>query len=93
MAHTWAEQARIANVGARCLDRSRVQASLAGDGVRRHQNVRLTGPTGEGKTLLSCALANQTCRQGASVLYVRLPRLLQELAVARSDGRFAKWLA
>lgn len=76
----------------RSLDRAMFQSLLAGDWVTRHQNVLLTGPTGVGKTFLSCALANQACRHGASVLYFRLPRLLQDLAVARGDGRFAKLL-
>ncbi len=76
----------------RSLDRAMFQSLLAGDWVSRHQNVLLTGPTGVGKTFLSCALANQACRHGASVLYFRLPRLLQDLAVARGDGRFAKLL-
>lgn len=34
-----------------------------------------------------------TCRQGHRTLYVRVPRLLQELTLARSDGRYAKLLA
>lgn len=76
----------------RGLDRAMFQTLLAGDWMTRHQNVLLTGPTGVGKTFLSCALANQACRYGATVLYFRLPRLLQDLAVARGDGRFAKLL-
>ncbi|NBU71248.1 MAG: hypothetical protein EBS53_07330, partial [Bacteroidetes bacterium] len=32
-----------------------------------------------GNTFVACALAHQACRYGASVLYFRLPRLLQEL--------------
>jgi len=51
------------------------------------------GPTGVGKTFLACALANQACRQGHSVLYVRLPRLLPALALGRHDGSYAKTLA
>jgi len=46
-----------------------------------------------GNTFVACALAHQACRYGASVLYFRLPRLLQELTLARGDGRFTKLLA
>lgn len=77
----------------RGLDRPLFQSLLTGNWVTDHQNVLLTGPTGVGKTYLACALANQACRQGVSALYFRLPRLLQDLAIARGDGRYAKLLA
>ena len=32
------------------------------------------------------------CRDGRSVLYQRLPRLLEALALARGDGRYARML-
>src|SRR5215470_1781380 len=61
--------------------------------VREHHNVFITGPTGIGKTWLSCALGHQACRAGYTVLYLRLPRLLQELPLAKGDGRYPKLLA
>ena len=51
------------------------------------------GPTGTGKTYLGCALAHTACRKDFSALYVRLPRLLADLALARADGRYGKLLA
>lgn len=77
----------------RGLDRALFQQLLGGEWISAHQNILLTGPTGVGKTFLACALANQACRQGATALYYRLPRLLQELAIARGDGRYTKLLA
>jgi DNA replication protein DnaC len=47
----------------------------------------ITGPTGIGKTWLACAWGHQACRAGDTVLYLRLPRLLQELPLAQGDGR------
>ena len=55
--------------------------------------VLITGPTGVGKTYLAWALANAACRGGHTALYQRLPRLFEELLIARGDGRYAKTLA
>ena len=60
--------------------------------VRDHRNVFFTGPTGVGKTYLACALGQKACREGYSTLYVRMPRLLNDLGTGREDGRYAKLL-
>jgi len=52
----------------------------------------VTGPTGTGKTWLSCALGHRACRDNRSVLYHRVPRLLEGLGLARGDGRYARML-
>lgn len=56
--------------------------------IRQHHNVLIIGPTGVGKTYLACALAHKACREGYSAMYFRLPRLLQELALSKGDGRY-----
>jgi len=76
----------------RGLDRALFARLIAGRWVSEHQNILICGPTGVGKTFLACALANQACRQGRSVLYVRLPRLLPALAIGRGDGSYVKML-
>ena len=42
---------------------------------------------------LACALAHQACRQGLSALYLRAPRLFDELSLCHADGSFRKRLA
>ena len=70
-----------------------VLLTLARNGwIAGKQNVILTGPTGVGKTFVACALGNSACRAGISTWYTRLPRLLQELAIARADGSYGKLL-
>jgi len=77
----------------RGLDRSQVLSLAQNQWVRSHHNILITGPTGAGKSYLACALAHKACRDGHTVLYQRLPRLLQEIAVARHDGRYHKLMA
>lgn len=60
--------------------------------VKDHHNVLLTGPTGIGKSYIACALAQNACREGYKSLYQRLPRLLEELGIAKGDGRYNKLL-
>ena len=77
----------------RGLDKSLIQSLAACQWVKEHLNILLTGPTGVGKTWLACALAQKACREGYTALYLRLPRLLQEMAIAKGDGRYPKLLA
>ncbi len=76
----------------RGLDRSYILRLTGSDWVRHHEVVLITGATGTGKTFLACALAQAACRHGLSSRYFRLPRLLEELALARADGSYPKFL-
>jgi DNA replication protein DnaC len=63
--------------------------------LRRAPDTRqyVSASTGCGKTFLACALAHQACRQGLSALYLRAPRLFDELSLCHADGSFRKRLA
>ena len=75
----------------RGLDHHRVLQLAGGEWIRQHQTPLIVGPTGTGKSWLACALGQSACRQGHSVRYVRLPRLLsEELVHARADGSYGK---
>ena len=76
----------------RGLDRA-VFAHLADGGwIGRAENLLITGATGLGKSWIACALGHKACRDGRSVLYHRIPRLFEALAIARGDGRYARTL-
>ena len=76
----------------RGLDRTMILSLAQAGWVRDHHQLLLTGATGCGKSFIACALAHAAIRQGHSALYVRTPRLLDDLALTRADGRYARLL-
>ena len=77
----------------RGLDKSLILQLGSSQWLRDGLNLTIGGPTSVGKTWLACVLAHKACRDGYSVHYLRLPRLMEELSLAHSDGRFAKLMA
>ena len=77
----------------RGLDRALMRSLGSGRWLAEHNNVLLLGPSGAGKSFVACALGNQAARQGHSVRYQRLSRLLDELAMARAQGRYSRLLS
>jgi DNA replication protein DnaC len=72
-----------------------------GGWIDRAENLLITGATGLGKSWIACALGHKACRDGRHVLYHRVPRLFEQLALppeagscanARGDGRYARQL-
>jgi DNA replication protein DnaC len=76
----------------RGLDRALFQKLAQGDWIDAHDNLALIGPTGVGKSWLASALGHKACRDNRSVLYHRVPKLFEELALARDDGRHPRIL-
>ncbi len=76
----------------RGIDRAVFARLVAGGWIDRHENVLITGAAGLGKSWIACALGHKACRDNRSVLYHRVPRLFEALALARGDGRYGRLL-
>src|SRR5262247_3522840 len=89
------QQASVEDVDYRAprgLDRALFQKLTNGEWIDAHDNLILCGPTGVGKSRLACALGHKACRDNRSVLYHRVPKLFDALALARGDGRLDRLL-
>jgi DNA replication protein DnaC len=75
----------------RGLDKSYLMTLANCDWIQKRQHLIFTGPAGAGKTWLACAYGHQACRQAMPVIYKRVPRLLEELKIARGDGSIVKF--
>ena len=58
--------------------------------ISEHRNLFITGATGCGKTYMACAFGMEACKQYYNTRYVRLPDLLIDLEIARTDGNYKK---
>jgi DNA replication protein DnaC len=78
---------------ARGLERAALRDLANCQWVRSHHNLVILGPTGVGKSFLANALAQAAIRQGFRALFVRVSRLLEQLALARASADYSGTLA
>ena len=60
--------------------------------IERAENIFITGATGCGKSYIACAIGNQACLMGYRTLYFNMNRFCEQIAVAKVDGTFIKWI-
>jgi DNA replication protein DnaC len=77
----------------RGLDRRFVLELAQCNWIDQHINLLVLGPTGSGKSFLSCMFGLSACRSGHSVRYFRTSRLLFHLAKSHLDGSFTELLS
>jgi len=58
--------------------------------IQKGLNLIVLGPTGAGKTFISCALGRAACEQNLTVRYFRLPRFFQEIKAAQLEGAYPR---
>lgn len=74
----------------RKLDKSEILRYATCRYIEENHHIIIMGASGNGKTYLACALGNAACRKFKKVKYVRLPELLDEIAVAKGLGTLKK---
>lgn len=74
----------------RKLDKSQILRLSVCTYIQEKRNLIIMGASGNGKSYIACAFGIAACRNYYTVRYVRLPDLLDELAVARGEGIYKK---
>ena len=76
----------------RNLNKSQIKTLLNDNWIKQRRNILITGPTGTGKTFLSCAIAHKACLNGFNVRHYRLLPLLHDIVIAYRENRFHRFM-
>ena len=71
---------------ARGVEQSKLIALSTGSYIRNGESILITGATGCGKSFLASALGMQACRQGHTVAYHNIQKLMARFKIARMEG-------
>jgi DNA replication protein DnaC len=74
----------------RKLDKTQISTLATCNYIQDRHNLIILGAAGAGKSYLGCAFGIAACRNFYGVKYMRLPELLNDLAVARGEGTYKK---
>jgi DNA replication protein DnaC len=74
----------------RGIDTMQLSRLATGDYIKRGEAILITGATGCGKSFLASALGHHACRQGYTVAYHNMQKLLVKLKLARMDSSVIK---
>ena len=74
----------------RKLDQALISKLATCTYIQDKHNIIILGASGAGKTYVACAFGIAACRNFFRVKYVRLPDLLNDLAVAHGTGTYQK---
>jgi DNA replication protein DnaC len=71
---------------ARGIEQSKVLSIACGSYIQNGESILITGATGCGKSFLASALGMQACKQGHSVAYYNMQKLMAKFKIARLEG-------
>jgi len=74
----------------RKIDKAQISRLATCNYIHEKHNLIILGASGAGKSYMACAFGVAACRNFFSVKYIRLPELLNDLAVARGEGTYKK---
>lgn len=74
------------------LNRSQVLELSLSEWIPKGDVVIITGPSGTGKSFLSCALGFSACKRGYTVRFHRINKLCAEIEARRVDGSAGKFI-
>lgn len=77
----------------RKLDQSLIAKLSTCTYIQDKHNIIILGASGAGKTYIACAFGIAACKNFLRVKYLRLPDLLNDLAVARNIGTYKKLMS
>ena len=72
----------------RQLDKAQITRLGTCNYIAEKRNIIILGATGAGKSYLSCAFGVAACRNFYTVKYIRLPELLNDMALAHCNGTY-----
>jgi DNA replication protein DnaC len=75
---------------ARGIDKMLVARLLTGNYIKHGEAILITGATGCGKSFLASALGHHACKQGFTVCYYNMQKLLLKMNLSRLDGSIIK---
>lgn len=74
----------------RKIDKTQISRLATCNYIHEKHNLIILGASGAGKSYMACAFGVAACRNFFSAKYIRLPELLNDLAVARGEGTYKK---
>jgi DNA replication protein DnaC len=74
----------------RKIDKTQISRLATCNYIHEKHNLIILGASGAGKSYMACAFGVAACRNFFAAKYIRLPELLNDLALARGEGTYKK---